>query len=359
MRIPVDGLPYPVIVSDAAPADAAAIARAACKAAIVVSDSNVARRGDEIAQALRTAGCDVLAVMHIDAGERRKNWKSVSDLHAGFIAAGAERSSTIVAVGGGTLTDVVGFAAATYLRGVSWLPVATTVLGMVDAAIGGKTAVDRPEGKNLIGAFWQPVGVVADLEALATLPPAQRKTGVAEIIKAAIVGDASLLDRIERFDVENAPAAWAQVVAQAAAVKAAVVAIDLQDRGMRATLNLGHTFAHAIEHASRYRISHGAAVAIGLRAAGMLARECTGWSHADHRRVLRALRRAGLRVRLGGVPAQSIVDSMRLDKKRSDGVLRFVLPVRIGEVRAGLEASEGAVRDVLAGLEAVPLRGAW
>jgi 3-dehydroquinate synthase len=359
VRIVVDGLPYPIIVSDGAPVEAAAIARHACATAVVVSDRNVALRGEAVADALRRSGVTVLAALCVDAGERHKRWKGVSGLHTAFLACGAERSSLIIALGGGTLTDVVGFAAATFMRGLPWLAIPTTVLGMVDAAVGGKTGVDLPEGKNLIGAFWQPAGVVADLASLETLPAADRRTGMAEIIKTAVACDASLVESAERLDIEQPAADWARIIAQAAAAKAQLVARDPFDRGVRAALNLGHTFAHAIEHASSYRTSHGAAVALGLRAAGVLARERTGWTHADHRRMLRALRRVGLRVRSPALATQPILDAMRSDKKRRDGSVRFVLPVRLGEVVGPVEMPESAVRQALATLQTPPVRGAW
>lgn len=355
----VDGLTYPVIVSDDGPGEACGLVARAGRRAFVVSDRNVVTRGELIAAALRRAGCKVLGSLALDAGERHKRWKSVAAVHAALLAAEVDRATVVVAVGGGTLTDVAGFAAATFLRGVAWLPVATTVLGMVDAAIGGKTGVDLPEGKNLIGSLWQPIGVVADLEALTTLPLPQRATGMAEIVKAAIIGGPSLLALIERHDIESEPLAWAGLVAQSAGVKAQVVAADPGDRGARAALNLGHTFAHAIEQASRYRVAHGTAVALGLRAAGVLARDRTGWSQFEHQRVLAALRRSGLKLRSRRLPIDDIVAAMRLDKKRHNGVRKFVLPVRLGEVRTGVEIGESDVRETLATLGQSPRRGAW
>ena len=359
MRIVVDGLPYPVIASDDGPREIARIAAASEHRAIVVSDLNVQSRGDVIARSLEEGGHAVALAVAIPAGERRKHWKAVSDLHAAWAAAGADRHTLVIAVGGGTLTDVAGFAAATFMRGLPWLAVPTTVLGMVDAAIGGKTGVDRPEGKNLIGSIWQPAGVVLDLVALETLAVAQRKTGMAEIVKAAVVGDPSLLDAAEGFDVASAPQQWAGLLAQAAAVKAKVVAKDPLDLGGRAVLNLGHTFAHAIEHASRYRVTHGAAVALGLRAAGVLARDRTGWPKAHHHRMLHALRRAGLRVVTRGLSLDDIISAMRHDKKRVDGVPRFVLPVRLGEVRPGVFVPEDEVRGALSALEAPVESAGW
>lgn len=358
MRIVVDGLTYPIIVTDDAPTEIAVLANDG-KRWIVVCDRNAQSRGMLVADALRAAGREVIATELVEAGERRKQWKAVSELHEAFLCAGADRDTIVVAIGGGTLTDVAGFAAATFMRGVRWLVVPTSLLGMVDAAIGGKTGIDRPEGKNLIGAMWQPIGVLADIAALATLPAAQLRAGVAEIVKVAVIGDPGLLENLEQLDQTTGPVSWSQIIARAAGVKARVVAGDPHDRGARAVLNLGHTFAHAIEFTTRFRITHGAAVALGLRAAGVLARDLTGWSYTDHRRVLKVFRRFGLRVAIPTLSADSILEAMRVDKKRRDGALRFVLPVRLGEVRAGVVASENAVREAVAALTTRPVRGVW
>ena len=358
MRIVVDGLPYPIVITDAAPGEIASFSRDGTRW-IIVCDRNVEARGALIVDALRAAGCEVLATEVVEAGERRKSWKAASELHAAYLRAAADRETIVVAIGGGTLTDVAGFAAATFMRGIRWLAVPTTLLGMVDASIGGKTGIDRPEGKNLIGAVWQPIGVIADVASLTTLPPAQLRGGVAEIVKAAVIGDPGLLENFGRRDQSGGQESWAQIIARAAGVKARIVAGDPDDRGARAVLNLGHTFAHAIELASRFRVPHGAAVALGLRAAGVLARDLTGWSYADHRRVLKVLRGAGLRVAITTLSIDSILEAMRVDKKRRNGVLRFVIPVRLGEVRAGVVVAEDAVREAVAALTTRPVRGAW
>jgi 3-dehydroquinate synthase len=289
-----------------------------------------------------------LATSDIQAGERRKRWKTVHTLHSFFLAADADRSTMVLAVGGGTLTDTTGFAAATFMRGIPWIAVATTVVGMVDASIGGKTGIDLPQGKNLIGSFWQPKAVIADLGALATLDLRDRSAGMAEVIKAGVVGDGELVRAAACHDVRSEPQAWGELIARAAAVKARVVAKDLHDRAGRAALNLGHTFAHAFEHATHYRIAHGAAVAVGMRAAGIMARERTGWSKADHQRVLQALRNCKLGVRSPKLAQDSVIAAMRTDKKRRNGVLRFVLPVHLGQVQSGVEVPEAAVREALA-----------
>ena len=347
MRIVVDGLPYPIVIATDSAETAALLSRTGAAAA-VVTDAAVGGRANEIIRALKAAGCEVRSEHTIVAGERNKRWRSVAQLHERWLAADVDRTCVAIAVGGGTTTDVVGFAAATYLRGIRWLPVATTIVGMVDAAIGGKTGVDLPQGKNLVGAIWQPIGTIADLSALDTLTAKLRSEGVAEMVKAAIVGDPSLLERLERANLGDGAATWAELIAAAATVKARVVATDPDDHGSRVVLNLGQTFAHALEQASRYRIKHGAAVALGLRAAGILARDRTGWSQAGQRSVTRVLRRHRLPTRIGKLDANAVFEAMRLDKKRRSGTLRFVLPVRLGEVMTGVEVPD---RDVLGALE--------
>lgn len=359
MKFIVDGLEYPVMVGDDAPRLVAQLARQRGSNAIVVSDRTVCARAGEVADAVRAAGCDVLSVLSIGAGERHKRLQTVVELQTAFIAAGADRATQLIAVGGGTLSDTVGFAAATFLRGVPWIVVATTVLGMVDAAIGGKTGVNRPEGKNLVGAMWQPAGVVADVSTITTLPVRERRTGMAEVVKAAVIGDPELLDIIDTFDLKSNPAAWMPLITRAAAVKVAIVARDPWERAERQMLNLGHTFGHAIELASKFRMAHGSAVALGLRAAGIVAKDRTGWPHADHRRMLHALRRCGLPLHARGLDGDAIVQAMRMDKKRADGEVRFVLPEKLGVVRYGCPMPEGAVRGALRELASPVASGGW
>jgi 3-dehydroquinate synthetase len=274
--------------------------------------------------------------------------RSVATIHSDLVAAGADRATLVVAVGGGTVTDLAGFAAATYLRGVAWLPIASTVLGMVDAAIGGKTGLDLPEGKNLVGAFWQPIGVIADLSALETLPLRERRTGMAEIVKHAVVGDPGLLRICESFSVDSANADWPALIRRAAQVKLRIVERDTREAGARTTLNLGHTVGHALEFASGFRLSHGAAVAVGLRAAGLLALKRGMWSATAHARVLGALAQAGLAVHVGGISTSDVLAAMRRDKKRSGGKHLFVLPERVGKVVYGVDVAEAEIRRVVA-----------
>lgn len=349
----IDGLAYPILIADDAAAEIMTVWPEARRAAVVF-DRNVATRALPLESALRAAGVDVLGVLGIAAGERRKRMRSVEAIHAWLLERGADRRTVIVAVGGGTLTDVAGFAAATFLRGAPWVAVPTTVLGMVDAAIGGKTGVDRPEGKNLIGAFWDPAAVVADLGALDSLALSQRRTGMAEIIKSAIIANASLLDEAAAMRLHAPAARWRPLIAAAARVKVDVVAADPREVGPRAVLNLGHTVGHALELASGYRLKHGEAVSIGLRAAGLLSLHRAFWGAQDHGRVLGTLRACGLPLWSKGLAVDVVAAAMTKDKKRRDGKHRFVLPTAIGAVRVGVEVTNDEVRSTLLACAAPP-----
>lgn len=355
----VDGLQYPIVVALDAASEVPRLASQSARRTVVISDRRVCERGREIGSALRDAGIDVCGTLDLPAGERRKTMQGAVHVHRWLAAAGADRHTTIVAVGGGSLTDLVGFAAATFMRGLPWLAVPTTLLGMVDAAIGGKTGVDLPEGKNLVGAFWDPVAVVADLMALDSLPLAQRRAGMAEIIKAGVIADSSLLHKATKQKLRAPAAEWAAIVRDAAGVKANIVANDLRDRGVRAVLNLGHTTGHAIEAVSRFRIGHGPAISLGMRVAGVLARDAIGWPLEDHQQMLRALRHARLPLEIPQISPDEILSAMKMDKKRVDGKIGFVLPHRIGDVRTNVELTSEAIRGALQTCSARPGESGW
>jgi len=344
------------VASRRAEADAARLAaKSGARTAFVVFDRAVAGRADVVRRALEKAGIRVIGDAALRGGERAKQLRVVAALYRDLAAAGVDRSTLLVAVGGGTVTDVAGFAAATFVRGIPWLPIATTVLGMVDAAIGGKTGLDLHEGKNLVGAFWQPIGVVADLSALASLPLRERRTGMAEIVKHAIVGDPGLLRVCDSFPVDAPNADWPGLIRRAADVKMQIVRRDFRDSGVRATLNLGHTVGHALEVTSGYRLAHGEAVAVGLRAAGLLALQRGMWSTRAHARVIGALGRAGLGVHVAMPSKSAVIVAMRRDKKRVGGAHRFVLPERLGKVVADIVVGEPEIRSVLAICSRAPL----
>jgi 3-dehydroquinate synthase len=307
-----------------------------------------------------------------EAHKTRETWARLSDA---LLAAGFGRDGAIVALGGGVTGDVAGFVAATYMRGVPVLQVPTTLLAMVDAAVGGKTGVDTPLGKNLVGAFHHPVAVVADPRVLATLPARELRAGLAEAVKHGLVADAGHLDWLEA----RAPAILARDEATLAAlvrrsveIKAEVVGSDEREAGRRAVLNAGHTVAHALEHASGWALLHGEAVALGLVAETALAERLGVAEPGLGRRVERALTALGLPVRLPeGIDAapDRLLEAMTRDKKNRAagevagairagalraGALRFSLPRRAGEMEPGADgrwtvaADPGTVRDALA-----------
>jgi 3-dehydroquinate synthetase len=258
-------------------------------------------------------------------------WQRVLDA---LVGAGLDRDGLLVAVGGGALLDVAGFAAATYLRGVRWVAVPTTLLAQVDAAHGGKTAIDHPAAKNLIGAFHPPAEVLCDTTFLRTLPEREVRSGLAEVVKHAVIGAPGLLERAGRDD----PATF---VEEAASVKLAIVARDPLEKGERRLLNLGHTLGHAFERASDYVLSHGEAVALGLRAACRIAARHCGFR--DGGTVEAALDRCGLPSR-SAHPLDAL-EALKHDKKRARGRLRWVLPVALGDVRLFDDVPEALVRE--------------
>jgi shikimate kinase/3-dehydroquinate synthase len=310
---------------------------------LVVTDSNVAPLyAATVQRALPGAN-----VASFPAGETNKTLDTVRRLYSACLSCGLDRHGTIVAVGGGVVGDLAGFAAATYLRGVHWVNLPTTVLAMADASLGGKVGCDLPEGKNLVGAFHPPALVAADFDTLSTLPEAETRAGLAEIIKSALIGDPDLFERLSRGDVPLETA-----LARAAAVKAGFVNADPEERGERAALNLGHTVGHGIEAATGYAWRHGEAVAVGLVAAARLA-EGLGLARAGLAEATAAcLERAHLPTRCAGLSPAGIRAAMAADKKRAEGRLQFVLPRRAGEVVWGITIEERQLLGVLQGLTA-------
>ena len=307
----------------------------------LVSDENVAKLyAEQASTALREAGYEVQGVV-IPAGEQHKTLASANRLWEGFLKAGVERSGTVLALGGGVVGDLAGFAAAVYLRGVRWVNLPTSLLAMVDASLGGKTGCDLPQGKNLVGAFHPPSLVLADPQTLETLPEAELRNGLAEALKHGVVGDKTLFERLSQ-GTPGAGEALEQIVRQAMAVKLRVIEKDPYERGERATLNLGHTLGHALEQASDYRLRHGEAVAIGMLAAARLAEKKGLAEQAGMAELVEAaLVRLGLPTEMPpGLERGRLLEAMMLDKKRRSGKLRVALPVRIGACRWGVEIDD-------------------
>ncbi len=267
------------------------------------------------------------AICLMPAGEEHKVLATVSDLYDRLIAARLERRDPVLALGGGVVGDVAGFCAATYLRGVPLVQLPTTLLAMIDSSVGGKAAVDHPSGKNLIGCFKDPHLVMADLDTLATLPQRQISNGMAEIIKHGIIADPPLFEALGLGIVP-----WHELVVRAIVVKKDVVETDPYEQGVRAWLNMGHTFGHALEACTSYAMQHGEAVSIGLAAAAHLSERLGIAEQGLADRIEVVLQRQGLPIRHHGLMAQDLVCAMGSDKKRRDGKLNFVLPTSIGQV---------------------------
>jgi 3-dehydroquinate synthase len=282
------------------------------------------------------AALDSGPAIELPDGEPFKRWPQVETVCGQWLAARVHRSELVVAVGGGVVTDLVGFAAAIYLRGIDWLALPTTLLAMVDAAIGGKTGVNLEQGKNLVGAFWPPRAVIADVDCLATLPRRELTAGLAEVVKAAWIGDHELLEVLDRAPVNRAqlpPQVWQEVVARAVRVKAGVVEADEREAGARRALNLGHTLGHALEAATDYgRFLHGEAVAWGLRAAARLAGRRDLLSRDGAARLEQAVRRLGALPGLEVVAAERVLEHLGHDKKRDQQGVGWVLPTDTGVV---------------------------
>lgn len=314
----------------------------------LISDSNVgAIYLDRASASLRDSGFTVHTYC-FEAGESHKTIRTVMDVWDFFIQAGIDRGSTVVALGGGVVGDLTGFAASAFLRGVPWVNVPTTLLAMVDSSLGGKTGVDLPQAKNLVGAFYPPSLVLADPQVLGTLPDRELRGGLAEAIKHGVIEDVALFRLCEggwQAVTENLDT----IVRKGMAVKLKVIEVDPFEKGLRQALNLGHTIGHGVELASDFQLSHGESIAIGMVAEARLAEQLglakTGLTHE----IVRVLAGVGLPVEIPeALPRERILDAMRLDKKRAAGKVRFALPISIGEVRTGVVVEDwDQVRQVL------------
>ena len=264
-------------------------------------------------------------------GEEHKRWSTVEGLLAEFLDRGLHRKDSVAAIGGGVLTDTVGFGAAVYLRGIDWVAVPTTLLAMVDAAVGGKTGVNLEQGKNLVGAFWPPRLVVIDVDTLSTLPERELRAGMAEVIKTAWIGDHELLKLVitdrDGLSAEN----WQELVMRCVAVKARIVGEDEREAGKRAALNLGHTLGHALEAATGYTyFLHGEAVAWGLLAAARLGRRHDLLSNEGKEAISAAVATLGTLPSLAEIDPDAVRTHIGRDKKRSNDGIGWVLPTDDG-----------------------------
>ena len=310
---------------------------------VIISDRNVAPRCGKAAQAALARAGFATGLITIPAGERAKSLKVLESCYDQLAAQRLERKSFVVALGGGVVGDLAGFAAATYLRGLPFVQVPTTLLAQVDSSVGGKVGLNLKAGKNLVGAFHQPRLVLCDLDTLASLPPREYRAGLAEVIKYGIIYDAGLFRRLERDLpklLRRDPRTLAAVVARCCQIKAEVVRQDETESGLRAILNFGHTLGHALEAISHYgKYLHGEAIAIGQVVAAKLSAQVLGLPPSEVGRIEHLFRRAGLptQLNLSAPDKRKLLPAMQLDKKVSAGEIKFVLACRIGAVEFGCQ----------------------
>ena len=318
--------------------------------AALISDQNVHRHyGPAVLGSLKQYGYRNLRTVQFLPGEEQKNLESVHHLYDELLNARLERRSPVVALGGGVIGDLAGFAAASYLRGVPFVQCPTSLLAMVDASVGGKVGVNLPQGKNLVGAFYQPSLVVADTRTLSTLPQRELRCGLAECIKHAMIRDSDLFDWIEAHvdqihGLEEAT--LLELVSCNVAIKVSVVTEDEKESGVRAHLNFGHSFAHAIEATTKYGVGihHGEAVSLGMVAATHFAVEAGRCDPMVLKRLRKLLVRVGLPTTTAALaPVDQLMNTMQLDKKVADGQIRLILPDRLGQVSIVSDSRESDV----------------
>lgn len=304
----------------------------------IVTNSKVASLYlKSVQQSLEEVGTRVVVTMMPD-GEIYKTLETARVLYGDLIRGGVDREACIVALGGGVVSDTAGFVAATYLRGIDYVSVPTTLEAQVDASVGGKTAVDHPLGKNLIGAFHQPKMVYIDTNTLLTLPRREIVAGMAEVVKHGLIGDPDLISFLEcnletiiSLDLASESLDW--LIAQNCRIKSGIVAADETEKGLREILNYGHTIGHAIEVMTDYQAyKHGEAVCLGMLAAGKIALDKGFWNKCDFERQNRLLRRLGIPKIVAELSVNGLLEKMRNDKKVRNGVIRFLLLKRIGKV---------------------------
>ena len=313
--------------------------------------------GDTAIASLEAAGFKVYTHL-VGAGESYKTLTSITQIYDVALEHHLERSSTFIALGGGVIGDLTGFAAATWLRGANFVQVPTSLLAMVDAAIGGKTGVNHPQGKNLIGAFYQPKLVLIDPLVLKTLPTREFRAGIAEVIKYGVIWDIDLFSKLEHTaQIDNVdtidPSLLQTILIRSAQTKADIVSQDEKEAGLRAILNYGHTIGHAVESLTHYQhVVHGEAVAIGMVAAGHIATRMGLWTGDDARRQNTLIKNAGLPVTIPSqLEKQAIITALQHDKKVTAGKVRFILPTQIGGVVITDKVTPDVIEKALSDME--------
>jgi 3-dehydroquinate synthase len=345
---------YPISIGSGLLQSAGVLSRLARgRHALIVTDSHVAEYWLEpVRESLEGKQLHTIV---LPPGEQEKNLTRFGEVIAALAELGASRDATVFALGGGVVGDLAGFAAACWMRGVRFVQLPTTLLAMVDSSVGGKTAVDLPNGKNLVGAFHQPTAVVVDIDTLSTLPDRELNAGLAEVIKYGAIFDVGFISWLER-NIEalraRDPVALTEAIARSCRYKAGVVARDEQEQGERMLLNFGHTFGHAIETEQGYGgLLHGEAVAVGMVMAARLAAQLKRAPMADADRLKALLLRAGLPIALpAGLDPDALLARMRLDKKAVSGMLRLILWRGIGKADIVRDVPENAILQALGNL---------
>ena len=321
---------------------------------LVISNPEIfSHYGETVINSLKEAGFKVFEYL-IPAGETYKTLDSISEIYDTALKHRLERSSTLLALGGGVIGDMTGFAAATWLRGINFVQVPTSLLAMVDASIGGKTGVNHPQGKNLIGAFYQPRLVFIDPIVLKTLPVREFRAGMAEVIKYGVIWSQELFNQLEAQKIldslDNVKSEVIQeIITKSCQAKVEVVSQDEKEAGIRAILNYGHTIGHAIESLTGYsQINHGEAVAVGMVAAGKIAVKLGMWPEEKTQRQKNLIKQAALPVSINSnLKSQEILESLQLDKKVKAGKVRFILPTDIGQVEIRDNIPPEVIKTVL------------
>lgn len=352
LRVELGDRSYPIYIGSGLLARAELIAERLRKkkVAIVTNDTVAPLYLAPFRLALESRGVEVLPITLPD-GESHKNWQTLNRIFDSLLENHCERGTTIIALGGGVIGDLAGFAAAAFLRGVPYIQVPTTLLAQVDSAVGGKTAINHPLGKNMIGAFYQPRAVIIDTDTLATLQPREFAAGLAEVVKYGLIRDPALFDWLENNVtqlVKRDPKPLAHAIERSCAIKAEIVALDEREDGVRALLNLGHTFGHAIEAGMGYGAwLHGEAVAAGMVLAARLSQRLGLIAMQDVSRISALLARAGLPVTPPDLGLARFLELMRHDKKIEAGRIRFVLLNRIGDAAICDQIPAEALADIL------------
>lgn len=346
---------YDIVIGPGLLAQLGAICRpvAPGRRVLLVTDETVnGLYGDAAARALEGGGYHVARAV-VPAGEESKSGEQLFHLYDRAIGHLLDRHGAVIALGGGVVGDLAGFMAATYLRGIRYVQVPTTLLAMVDSAVGGKTGINLAHGKNLVGSFHQPAAVICDTDALRSLPRREFVAGLAEVIKYGVIRDAGLFETLERdLDaiLRGEETVLAGIVERSCAIKAEVVGADERESGLRAILNYGHTLGHALENAAGYgTYLHGEAIGVGMAYAARLSQRVRGLPAAEADRMVALIERAGLPTLAPDVPWASLRKAMDVDKKAAGGRPTFVLAEGIGRVAFGCDVPEDVLEEVWRG----------